>query len=365
MPCSPPGYAREIQANEERWRALMENVHLAVVGLDPDGRIDYVNPFLCNLLGYPRKELLGRPITALVAHTEIRALEQRLESAARSGPRPHSRWTLVCASGERRQLAWSSVQLRTTDGEFAGILSVGADMTDQLEAQRDLQQMQRDMERLARVNLMGELAAALAHELNQPLTAILSNAQAARRFLAAATPDLAELREILEDIIRDDKRAGEVIHRLRAMLRKGEVARQRFDLNQALREVVGLIAGELGDQGVELREDYASDLPPVAAGRVEIQQVVMNLLLNALRAVRSVPQGRRQIQLASSLNGREALVSVRDSGPGIHPDELSSIFDVFFTSKADGLGMGLAISRRIIEAHGARIWAENPEGQTT
>jgi len=222
-----------------------------------------------------------------------------------------------------------------------------SNITEQLQAQRDLQQMQRDMDRLARVNLMGELAATLAHELNQPLTAILSNAQAGRRFLSAGTPDLEELGEILEDIIRDDKRAGEVIHRLRVMLRKGKVTRERFDLNQALREVVGLVAGELHDQGVELREDYASDLPLVTAGRVEIQQVVTNLLLNALRAVRAEPTARRRIQLGTALDGREALVWVRDSGPGIPAHELSTIFDVFSTSKADGLGVGLAISQRI------------------
>ena len=176
-------------------------------------------------------------------------LGYRLRRAAEDRPRPHSEWTLVCASGEERRLSWSTVKLLGPGGEFAGLLSVGQDITARLRAERDLQQVHWEMERLARSNLLGELAAALAHELNQPLTAILSNAQAGRRFLADGNPDLDELGDILDDIVRDDKRAGEVIRRLRAIFGSGKVARERLSLNSVIREILELVAGELDAGG--------------------------------------------------------------------------------------------------------------------
>ena len=353
-------YAQTVRANEERWRTLLENVHLAVIGIDPGGRIDYTNPYLCNLIGYRQEELAGRSLSSLMRPEDTGELAYRLRRAEEEQPRPHSDWTLVCASGEERRLSWSTVKLVDADGGFAGLLSVGQDITARLRAERDLQQVEWEIERLARANLLGELAAALAHELNQPLTAILSNAQAGRRFLAGGNPDLDELGNILDDIVSDDKRAGEVIRRLRAIFGAGKVVRERFPLNPVLREVFELVAGEFDARGAELETDLAGDLPLVLAGRVEVQQVLMNLLLNALRAVGSTQQ--RRICVGSRRDGTRALVWVQDSGPGVPQEQLGSVFDSFSTSKADGLGMGLAVCRRIIEAHGSRIWAENPEG---
>ncbi len=353
-------YARRVRANEERWRTLLENVQLAVIGVDPDGRIDYANPYLCNLIGYRSEELVGRGIASLMPPSDGGELAYRLRRAAEDRPRPHSEWTLVCASGEERRLSWSTVKLVDAEGAFVGLLSVGQDITARLRAERDLQRVQLEMDRLARANLLGELAAALAHELNQPLTAILSNAQAGRRFLAGGNPDLYELGDILDDIVRDDKRAGEVIRRLRALFGSGKVVRERLSLNPVVREVLELVTAEIDARGVALETELADDIPLVLAGRVEVQQVLMNLLLNALRAVGSMQQ--RRICLGTRRDGTRALVWVQDSGPGVPQEQLDSVFDSFSTSKADGLGMGLAVCRRIIEAHGSRIWAENPEG---
>jgi signal transduction histidine kinase len=216
------------------------------------------------------------------------------------------------------------------------------------------------MEHLGRANMLGELVSALAHEINQPLAAILSNAQAARRLLASGSPDPGELREILDDIVRDDKRAGEVIQHLRLMLRKGEIQRERFRIQESIGEVLGLMNGELDAQGISVDKELDPDLPPAEAGRVETQQVIMNLLINAAHALSESPPGQREIRIRAERHVEDAvMVSIEDTGPGIAPEALSSAFEPFFTTRSDGLGMGLAICRRIVEAHGGRIWGEN------
>jgi len=355
-------YAKEVRASEARLRSLLTEVQLAVIGIDPMGRVNYANPFLERLIGHPEQDLIGKPMASLVQASDRAELSERLAAASRTGPRPHSRWDLVCASGGVRSLAWSTVRLNTTDGCYAGLLSIGEDLTEQLAAERDLERTRREMERLGRVTMLGELVSALAHELNQPLTAILSNAQAARRFLAAESPDLRELRElreILDDIVDDDKRAADVIQRLRRMLRKGDIEREHFPIQEPIRAVLGLLNGEFERLGIAVREELDPGLPPVDADRVETQQVVMNLLMNAAQALCESPPGQREVLIRAACHGADAaVVSVEDSGPGISPDALARAFEPFYTSRSGGLGIGLAICRRILEAHGGRIWGE-------
>jgi PAS domain S-box-containing protein len=354
-------YAKDIRASEARWSALLTGVQLAVIGVDPRGRVTYSNPFLEQLLGYRSDDLIGRPVASLVPEHDRTELTERLAAAARTGPRAHSRGDLVCKSGERRSLAWSTVRLNDRDGDYAGLLSIGQDITAQLAAERNLESTRHELERLGRANLLGELVSALAHELNQPLAAILSNAQAARRYLAAGNADPGELREILDDIVRDDKRAGEVILGLRQMLEKAEVEREPLRIQETVREVLGLIGGELGAKGISVREELDPNLPPVLACKVEIQQVIMNLLVNAVHVLSGTPMGhRRHILIQAERHGEPAvMIAIEDSGPGIAPDELSRIFEPFFTTKSGGLGIGLAICRRVVEAHGGQIRGEN------
>jgi len=353
-------YAKEIEASEARWRSLLTDVQLAVIGIDPQGRVSYANPFLERLIGRRSKDLMRKPVTALVPADDRPALTERLAAAAQTGPRPRSRWDFVCASGELRSLDWSTVRLNDRDGRYAGLLSIGEDITDRLAAERNLQRTRRELERLGRANVLGELVSTLAHELNQPLTAILSNAQAARRFLGSGSPDPLELREILDDIVRDDKRAGEVILRLRLLLSKGSAERTHVAIRDTIQEVLAIAGAELEAQGVSVRQELARDLPEVEADRVEIQQVIMNLLVNAVRAVSASPVGRRELRILAGRHGADSLlVSIEDSGPGIRADVLPRLFEPFFTTGSHGLGMGLAICRRIVEAHGGRIWGEN------
>ncbi|QSQ19431.1 nodulation protein V [Pyxidicoccus parkwayensis] len=230
----------------------------------------------------------------------------------------------------------------------------------ELEARRTLDQLAH----VSRVAALGELAASLAHELNQPLAAILSNAQAARRLLNATPAELDEVREALGDIISDDKRAGEVIHRMRALLKWGEPRQELHSLNDLVREVARLLANDMNLRGADLRLALAPSLPAVQGDGIQLQQVVLNLLMNAMDAMADVPAGQRQLRVrtASSVPGQVEL-SVQDSGGGIEPSRLALIFEPFYSTKEHGLGMGLSISRSIVEAHGGRLQAESPPGQ--
>lgn len=222
------------------------------------------------------------------------------------------------------------------------------------QAQAEVTQHRSTLAHALRVRSLGEMAAALAHELNQPLAAILNNARAATRFLESDPPEVAEVRASLDDIVADSRRAGEVISRLRTMMRKGETKREPVDIAHTTQEIVGLMRSEFVIRNVVVRLDQETDLPPVHADRIQIQQVLMNLLGNAVEAgaseigviMRTAPAG-------------QVTVSVRDSGRGIPEDRLARLFEPFNTTKVEGLGVGLAICRNLIEAHGGRIWAAN------
>jgi len=207
---------------------------------------------------------------------------------------------------------------------------------------------------------MGELTASLAHELSQPLTGILTNAQAARRFLDATAPDLGELRNILSDIVDDDKRAGEVLHRLRDFLRKGEPQRLLLDLNVLIRDVAKLLSSDALIRNVTVTLDLAPTPLIVTGDRVQLQQVVMNLVINAMDAMADGDAAQRTIALRSK--GEDVQVAhalVEDTGTGLREATEELIFEPFFTTKPTGMGMGLSIAKSIIEAHGGLIWATN------
>jgi len=219
--------------------------------------------------------------------------------------------------------------------------------------------IQPDLARFARVRTLGAFALSLAHELNQPLSAILSNAQAARRFLASANPPIDEVRAIIDDIDADDRRAGELIHGMRALLNNHDVEMARIDLNDLLRDVARLVHGDCLLRRIALVLDLEGQLPPVRCDRVQIQQVLLNLILNGFEAMQdTVAVDRRMIIRSRSDDGR-CVISVRDAGSGVPPARFDRLFDQFFSTKPDGLGMGLSMARSIIGSHGGRIWATN------
>jgi two-component system sensor kinase FixL len=207
---------------------------------------------------------------------------------------------------------------------------------------------------------MGELAASLAHELNQPLTAILSNAQAALRFLSGKPADIEEVREILQDIVTDNSRAGEVIRRMRSLVKKEAIEFASVDMASLVRDVAALVHSDAILLNVKLVVEAADGLPAVQGDKVQLQQVVLNLLLNAFDAMKEGGSAERQVKLSVEHNDTGLIqTAVRDRGPGLSSDKLDKIFQPFYTTKGEGLGMGLSICRSIIEAHGGRLWAEN------
>jgi PAS domain S-box-containing protein len=221
------------------------------------------------------------------------------------------------------------------------------------------EQLRTELAHATRLASLGELAAALSHELNQPLAIILSNAQAARRFIDKGGIAPNELGEILDDIIRANKRAGSIIHNLRAMVMKRGACREMCCLNELVREVLDLIRGEMIGEGIEVRPVLAPGLPRVQAVSVELQQVLVNLLINSVHALKEAPPGKRVIEIETQTGVNTVTASIRDRGHGIPPERLSNVFEPFFTTKSNGLGMGLSICRRIIENHAGHIQAHN------
>jgi two-component system sensor kinase FixL len=269
--------------------------------------------------------------------------------------------------GEYRWVSDKGVPRRAPDETFLGYIGCADDVTDRKEAELAAQRHRAELAHVTRLSTMGELAASLAHELNQPLTAILTNVQTAQHFLAAEPADLDEVREILRDVVDDDKRASEVIRRLRALVRKEPPALAPLDLSSVIGDVTLLVHSDALLRNSRVSVEVEPGLPPVQGDRIELQQVALNLLVNAFDAMKDRPAHQRQVAVRAALDrARMIKVMVRDYGTGLGADDIERVFQPFYTTKRDGLGMGLAISRTIIEAHGGRLWAENnPDGGAT
>ena len=242
-------------------------------------------------------------------------------------------------------------------GDLVEFVGTSIDVTERRWAEERLQDAQNKLTHANRVTTMGQLAASIAHEVNQPIAAMVTNAHAALRFLGAQPPDLDEVRQVLGDIIKAGNRAGEIVGQIRALVKKKVPPRQdRLDMNEAILEVIALTRSEMIRNGVSLRTQLAKDLPSVQGDRIQLQQVMLNLIINAIEAMRSESNGTRELLIATGEDGSNGVrVAVRDSGPGLEPE--GRLFDAFYTTKSGGMGMGLSICRSIIEAHGGRVWA--------
>lgn len=238
-----------------------------------------------------------------------------------------------------------------------------ADVTELKNSEEKLRETQAELARVARWTIMGELTASIAHEINQPLAGVVTNANACLQWLAAARPNLAEARKAVRRIARDGKRAGDVIARVRALLQKGGPVRVPLNINQVVRATVSLVRPELHRKTIALRMDLAPELPRVLADRVQLEQVMMNLILNAMDALTEVTKRPRLLRIRTARpKSRVVRVEIRDTGAGIDPAQAKRLFEPFFTTKPHGLGLGLAISRSIVEAHGGRLWATSNRG---
>ena len=252
---------------------------------------------------------------------------------------------------------------RDEQGRPLGTLENNNDITERKRAEEALRKTQAELAHVTRVLTMGELTTSIAHEVNQPLSGIVTNASACLRWLAGDGPNLEEAREAARRIIRDGNRASEVIGRIRALAKKAGTEKERMDLNAAIQDVVALTQGEVRRNGVLLRTELAGDLPPVLGDRVQLQQVVLNLVLNGIEAMSTVGDRPRELVIQTQRGDvDQASVTVQDSGVGLDPKGGEKIFDAFYTTKGAGMGMGLSISRSIVEDHGGRLWALPSDG---
>jgi len=254
-------------------------------------------------------------------------------------------------------------------GELIETVGTLMDVTERKRAQEErerLRQLEANLTHMNRVSVMGEMAASLAHELNQPLAGVVSNGSACLRWLGGDSPNLEEAREAASRIVRDGKRAGEIVSRIRALASKAVTPKTTLDLNETIGEVLALVGDETKKRSIAIRTEFADDLAPVLGDRVQLQQVVLNIIMNGLDAMNGAVRKRLLIATCNIDRGR-VRVAVADTGTGIDPDKMEQIFDPFFSTKPHGMGMGLSISRSIIQSHGGRLWltANNGPGVTT
>jgi len=252
-------------------------------------------------------------------------------------------------------------------GRRIGLATISRDITERRRFEEGLRQAQAERSHVSRVAALGELTASIAHEINQPLSAIVTNANACARMLKVQPPDLDELRLAITDIADSGRRASEVISRIRGLLKKTHSEKSLLNVNEVILEVLPLIRRELEKHGTRSHTELQQDIPPVRGDRIELQQVLINLLLNGIEAMAAIENRPRVLQVRSHLgDAGEVMVAVCDSGTGISEDQMRSLFQAFFTTKAGGMGMGLPISRSIIEDHGGKLWAtSNQTGGAT
>lgn len=348
-----------LRASEERFsKAFLASPDAIAIAHQPEHRVIEMNERWESMFRFTRAEMIGRTLDDLRIYVHQADADRVRE--------------LTTSQGYVRELA---LDLRNRAGEVlhavlaAETVDVGGepclilmfrDVTERRRAEDEVVAQRRQLAHLGRVAVLGELSAALAHELNQPLTAILANARAAQRMLSRDRFDRVEIRTILDDIATDDLRAGAVIQRVRALLRKGDSEPQLVVANEIVREVLELAHSDLIQRGITATTRLASQLPAIPADRVQLQQVVLNLLVNACEAMAdSVLPAERSLAISTAVEARSVRISVTDRGPGIAGESMDSVFEPFFTSKQTGLGLGLSICRSIVNAHGGRMWAVN------
>jgi PAS domain S-box-containing protein len=349
-----------LRASEERWRAMFETAAVGIITFGSEHR-RYVtaNKSFQRMTGYTEDELRNLMPLDITHEDDRAALQKQVEKIVAGQERSYR----IEKRYRRKdgEIVWADVNtfiVPATDSAPAFLAAMVIDITDRKRAEEGLQQAQADLARLNRVMLLGEMTASIAHEVNQPIAAVITNANAGSRWLAMQKPDLDEVRQALGRIIRDGTRAGEVIGRIRALVKKVPAVRDLLDINEAIREVIALTQTEMQSNGIWLQSPLAGDLPHVSADRVQLQQVMINLIVNAIEAMSDASTGPRELTIVSGINNANDLfVEVRDTGPGLDPEKLDRLFQSFYATKPEGIGMGLAISRSIVEAHGGRLSA--------
>lgn len=362
----------ELRTVNERFRQLFNEAPVMyVITHDQEGVpiVSDCNRLFLSTLNYTHvEEVVDRPLADFYTpESRAELLEQGGYQRALAGRFGDQERQLLTREGNVVETLLRAVPETDSDESTSGTRAMYVDITERKRTEEETIRLREELAHVTRVATVGELTASLAHEINQPLAAILSNAQAAQRFLSGDTPDLDEVRDALEDIVEDDSRASEVIRRVRALLRGTEVERTVLDINEVVREVVSVLRSEAVVKGGVVRLELSPDLRPVLADRIQLQQVVLNLMRNGMEAMSGMASESRVLILRTSTASTDGIeVAVQDSGVGFDEGEVDRIFEPFYTTKAGGMGVGLSISRSIIEGYGGRLWAtNNPEGGAT
>lgn len=335
-----------------------------IVIVGTDYRYRRVNPVYERNWGMPAEKIVGMHVAELMGSEVFeQKLKPNLERCFAGEDVRYSDW-FTDVLGRRRYLSLSYSPLRPTSNHVDAALVINHDLTNHMLDSEKLRQAQSDLARISRVTTMGELTASLAHEVNQPIAAAVTNANTCLRWLARDHPDVEEAREAALRIVKDANRAADIISHIRQLFRKGGSERELIDINEVIREMFMLLRNEANRYSISIRTDYAPALPQIMADRVQLQQVLMNLMLNAIDAMKAVKTRRELTIKSEAAENDRVLISVSDTGTGLPTQQANQIFDAFFTTKDHGTGMGLSISRSIVESHGGRLWAENnsPQG---
>jgi PAS domain S-box-containing protein len=348
---------RDLAEREARIRRLVDSNIIGIYIWELEGRILEANDAFLRIVGYDREDLVAGRLN----WTELTPPEWRGRFASQI---TEVKMTGIIRPYEKEYLCKDGTRVPVLVGD-AGFDETGAqgvafvlDLTERKRAEETLQEVQRELAHTNRVTSMGQLTASIAHEVTQPIAATITNAQAALRWLDRQPPELEEARQALGRIVKDGDRAGDIIGRIRGLIKKAPPQKERFAFNDSILDVIAMTRSEVLRHGVSLQTQFATELPLVHGDRIQLQQVILNLILNAVEAMSDIGARRRELQVSTA---REAaggvLVAVRDSGPGLNPASVDRLFEAFYTTKPGGMGMGLAICRSVIEAHGGRLWA--------
>jgi PAS domain S-box-containing protein len=353
-----------LQSSEDRFRRVIDTIPAHVWSALPNGSAEFINQRFLEFAGRSMEDMLGWGWGSVVHPDDLTRYVDLWQAAVATGKPMESEARVRRADGSYRWLLIRNVPLRDELGKIVEWYGTAIEIEERKQAEEALRQAQADLAHVSRVTTMGELTASLAHEVNQPIAAAITDANTCLRWLARDQPNLEEARAAALRIVKDGRRAGEIVSRIRLLFQKGTPERELVDVNEVTREMIVLLRGEITQYSISVRIKLAADLPQVMGDRVRLQQVMMNLIMNSIDAMKDV-NGTRDLVIQSQrgVDG-QVLIAVSDTGVGLPPRQADQIFNAFFTTKAQGTGMGLRISRSIVESHSGRLWAadNSPRG---